>query len=116
MAKISGGVVVDDADYRPLFGAGAPVDGTTGAGQSPPGSHYVDTTNALAYVNRGTKASPVWAQVFAMWTNAGAPVNGTTRANQAQKGDLLIDTTNAKLYINTNTLASPTWTVVGSQT
>lgn len=41
-------------------GAGVPVDGTTGAGKAGPGSLYLDQTNGGAYINAGTKASPIW--------------------------------------------------------
>ena len=43
-----------------LVGAGAPVNGTTGAGIGGPGSTYFDTTNKVLYVNTGTLASPTW--------------------------------------------------------
>lgn len=43
-----------------LTGHGVPVDGTTGAGLSGPGSTYVDVDAANAYMNTGTLASPVW--------------------------------------------------------
>lgn len=47
-------------------GAGAPVDGTTGAGKAGPGSIYVDHTPGALYINTGTKASPVWNNVGAV--------------------------------------------------
>ena len=37
-----------------------PVDGVTGAGEMPRFSVYVDMINGLIYINRGTKASPLW--------------------------------------------------------
>lgn len=47
--------------------AGAPADGEvgtgTGAGFAGKGSLCLDSTNGLAYVNGGTKASPVWKTV-----------------------------------------------------
>jgi hypothetical protein len=43
-----------------LSGAGAPVDGTTGAGDAGPASLYFDVTNKALYRNTGTKAAPVW--------------------------------------------------------
>lgn len=43
-----------------LNGAGAPVDGTTGATFAEIGSIYIDRTNGNAYINAGTKASPTW--------------------------------------------------------
>src|SRR5581483_1248511 len=33
----------------------------TGAGIAGPGSKYYDTTNAVAWLNVGTKAAPVWS-------------------------------------------------------
>lgn len=42
-------------------GAGAPVDGTTGAGDANVGSQYTDRSTGDVYINVGTKASPVWA-------------------------------------------------------
>ncbi len=43
-------------------GLGAPTDGTsgTGAGDSAPGSFYIDATNAQWYMNGGTTAAPQW--------------------------------------------------------
>ncbi|MEO8483337.1 MAG: hypothetical protein ABI634_14080 [Acidobacteriota bacterium] len=41
-------------------GSGAPVDGTTGAGDANPGSEYTDRATGDVYKNIGTKASPVW--------------------------------------------------------
>lgn len=49
-----------------LDGAGAPVDGTTGAGKAGPGSIYLDNTGGAAYVNTGAKASPVWNSLGAV--------------------------------------------------
>jgi hypothetical protein len=45
-----------------ITGLGAPTNGTSGtaAGQAGPGSVYVDATNAVEYLNIGTKASPTW--------------------------------------------------------
>lgn len=42
--------------------AGTPVDGTsgTGAGYAGPGSLCIDKTNAKAYINTNTAASPLW--------------------------------------------------------
>ena len=116
MPVVTGGNREPGAEPRLFVNAGAPTNGAagTGAGECFPGELLVDQTNGLAYVNRGTQASPVWCPVRGVWENAGAP-SGSTRQNQAAKGDLLVDTTNAKLYINTGTSASPTWTVVGSQ-
>lgn len=43
---------------------GTPVDGVagtgTGGGWAAPGSMYIDTVGANAYLNAGTKLSPVW--------------------------------------------------------
>jgi hypothetical protein len=48
-----------------LNGAGAPVDGGagSGAGFAEIGSIFLDRTNGNAYLNAGTKASPVWKLV-----------------------------------------------------
>lgn len=43
-----------------ITGAGAPVDGVTGAGVSPFGSFYLDSMNGQWYTNEGTKAVPAW--------------------------------------------------------
>lgn len=46
-------------------GAGAPSNGTSGTGATVagPGSIYIDTTGANAYINAGTGASPTWKLV-----------------------------------------------------
>lgn len=49
--------------YLLLDGTGAPVDGTTGAGDAGPGSRYTDASTGDTYLNIGTKASPVWVLV-----------------------------------------------------
>lgn len=46
-----------------LSGAGAPVDGTTGATFAGIGSLYIDRTAGKVYINTGTKASPTWTVV-----------------------------------------------------
>lgn len=45
--------------------ATTPTDGTsgTGVGIAGPGSLVTDYTNALMYINTGTKASPLWTLV-----------------------------------------------------
>ena len=45
-----------------ISGEGTPVDGAagTGAGVVGPGCQYVDTTNAVIYINTGTQLSPLW--------------------------------------------------------
>ena len=45
-----------------ITNAGVPVDGTsgTGAGFAGPASLCLDRTNGKAYINTGTRASPVW--------------------------------------------------------
>lgn len=48
-----------------IAGAGAPTNGTTGAGVAGPGSIYTDVTNKQRYRNLGTTASPVWEHVDA---------------------------------------------------
>lgn len=44
-------------------GAGAPSNGTTGAGKAGPGSLYIDVTNKKLYQNTNTLASPTWQSV-----------------------------------------------------
>ncbi len=44
-----------------LQGAGAPVDGLTGAGVVGVGERYFDTTNKIEYINIGTLAAPVYS-------------------------------------------------------
>ena len=46
-----------------MFGDGAPSDGTTGLNTAEPGSLYIDITNAILYINPGTKASPAYIYV-----------------------------------------------------
>lgn len=61
MAIISGGKITEGtATSRIVPNAGAPVDGTTGAGSLGKGTLLVDTTNANMYINAGTLAAPVW--------------------------------------------------------
>lgn len=43
--------------------AGAPTDGVTGAGVLSKGALLRDTTNAVLYINTGTKATPAWTKV-----------------------------------------------------
>ena len=52
-------------DVCTLQKAGSPVDGTSGdgAGFAGPGSLCIDTAGADAYMNAGTKASPVWKKI-----------------------------------------------------
>jgi len=44
---------------------GTPTDGTSGtyAGKAGPGSICIDYSNAILYINNGTKASPIWDPV-----------------------------------------------------
>jgi len=51
--QMSDGVVI-------LEGPGIPVDTVTGASVAEIGSLYLDRTNGKAYINGGTKASPLW--------------------------------------------------------
>lgn len=53
-------------DVCMLVGAGNPVDGTTGASVTGPGSLYFDTTvtTKAVYVNTNTKASPTWTALY----------------------------------------------------
>ena len=48
--------------HLPITKAGAPVNGTSGdgAGSAGPGSILIDYTNAVMYINTGTKSSPTW--------------------------------------------------------
>lgn len=57
--------VMSDNNLAILANAGAPTNGTSGtfAGKAGPGCMVVDTTNAVLYINTGTKASPVWVAV-----------------------------------------------------
>ena len=50
-------------DVFDICGSGVPTDGTSGTGVNVagPGSIYYDYTNAVRYLNVGTKASPVWS-------------------------------------------------------
>jgi hypothetical protein len=43
-----------------MNGAGAPVDGTTGHNYAGPGSMYIDTTGANAYIQTSLITTPVW--------------------------------------------------------
>lgn len=43
--------------------AGVPSNGTTGANRAGIGSICIDTTNAEAYINAGTLASPTWKKI-----------------------------------------------------
>jgi len=61
-------------------GAGAPTDGTTLAGVAGPGSLYIDYTNAVVYVNNGTKASPAWSPL------GGGSVAGTREVKNDSGG------------------------------
>lgn len=56
------GTLVLDGGVQIHSGAGAPTDGTsgTGAAQAAIGSLYLDRTNGIAYINKGTLASPSW--------------------------------------------------------
>jgi hypothetical protein len=49
--------------YGPLLNAGAPTNGTTGAGTAAKGALLIDTTNAILYENTNTLASPTWTKV-----------------------------------------------------
>lgn len=51
-----------------LYKAGAPSDGTTGAGTACIGSLCIDTTNGKLYINTNTLASPTWTVVGAQTT------------------------------------------------
>src|SRR5690348_4133615 len=65
-----------------LQGAGAPTDGTTGAGVAGPGSLYVDTANGAIYSNTNTKASPTWSVLPA--PGAGSVTSSALASNTIQ--------------------------------
>lgn len=67
---------MSDNNLAIIPNAGAPTNGTSGtfAGKAGPGCLLVDTTNAVLYVNVGTKASPVWSAISAISGNAGLGV------------------------------------------
>lgn len=43
-----------------ISGAGAPTDGTTGAGVCGTGCTYKDTTNGVSYINTGDADATAW--------------------------------------------------------
>ncbi len=57
------------------FGAGLPVDGTSGDTNMVPGSIYIDHTNAKMYINEGTVTTTVWKRIvgagpsFGFWAD-----------------------------------------------
>lgn len=51
------------SDVVILVGAGVPVDGTTGDNVAGPGSMYIDTTNAEAYLQTSLITTPVWKKI-----------------------------------------------------
>ena len=114
-------IIGDASSLREIFGAGAPVDNTTGAGVAGPGSSYTDTATGRVYLQMGTTAAPVWHAVptltgtsgdLCFYVGAGVPTDGTTGANVAGIGSQYTDITNGNLYLNGNTKASPTWKLV----
>ena len=52
----------DSAVYL-LVNAGAPTNGTTGAGLAGIGCLLTDTVNGILYINTNTQASPTWTKV-----------------------------------------------------
>jgi len=56
IAPLTGDVVM-------FHGAGAPVDGTTGANVAGIGSIYIRRDTGKMYINGGTKAVPAWKLV-----------------------------------------------------
>jgi hypothetical protein len=63
MAITPGGAnTIPGAEVRVFTNAGAPSNGTSGtyAGIATKGSLLIDTTNATAYQNTNTQASPTW--------------------------------------------------------
>ncbi len=64
MAVIEGGNVIEGSTLvRTYTNAGAPVTGTTLAGIAEKGALLTDSTNAVLYINTGTKTSPTWTVV-----------------------------------------------------
>jgi hypothetical protein len=106
-----GGSTAPGVAVRHYQNPGAPTSGTNGtlAGIAPKGSICTDTTNARAYINVNTQASPTWVELVRVFKNAGAPVDTTTLANVVAVSDLLIDTTNNNLYIVTGSSAAPVY-------
>lgn len=62
LSQPSSGGGIDPA--KRMEGAGAPVDGVTGAGVLDKGGEYVDTDNGMHYYNVGTKAVPAFTLVI----------------------------------------------------
>jgi hypothetical protein len=54
-----------DQDVWTIAAGASPTNGTSGdgAGITGPGSIYIDTANAVAYINTGTLASPTWSEL-----------------------------------------------------
>lgn len=52
-----------DNNLMPQVSFGAPVNGTTGAGEAGPGCLCYDVTNKFLYINTNTLASPTWTKV-----------------------------------------------------
>lgn len=58
-------VVALIANLVPISGHGAPTDGVTGAGITPPATGlYIDLDAIEWYMNGGTLGSPVWKQIM----------------------------------------------------
>ena len=55
--------IADQAGYGPFTNAGAPVNGTTLDEIAEKGALLIDTTNAILYINTGTKSSSTWTKV-----------------------------------------------------
>lgn len=72
--------MVDNGVFTLPF-AGVPVNGTSGTGAKlmGPGSLIYDTTNAQFYVNRGTKASPIWHLMNPVTGNVGLGLLGNAK-------------------------------------
>lgn len=72
------------ASQATFVNAGAPTNGTSGtlAGIATPGTHLIDTTNGVTYVNTGTSLSPVWTVGGSLPQSITNPVTaiGSTRA------------------------------------
>lgn len=52
-----------DVNVTFFTNAGAPSNGTTGAGFAGKGSLCSDSTNGILYINTNTMASPTWVKV-----------------------------------------------------
>ena len=77
-----GGVVA----HPPFTNAGAPTNGTTLAGIIPVGALLLDITNAQAYINTGTQASPVFSLIANSGGNSPTALTAITDGITAHAG------------------------------